>query len=80
MVGRSTCLTWMSGNMPRSTREWAKRKLTEAVQSLDWAVYHLCEVGQRYDEKHPEISDPILQIVTLCEELKQHIDTVNKSF
>jgi len=66
--------------MPRSTREWAKRKLGEAVQSLDWAVYHLCEVGQRYEQQHPEISDPLLDIVTACEELKQYIRKVDQSF
>ena len=70
----------MCGKMPRSTREWAKRKLGEAVQSLDWAVYHLCEVGKRYDELHPEISNPILDVVTACEELKKYIDTIDKSF
>ncbi|MBA7579843.1 hypothetical protein ES708_21721 [subsurface metagenome] len=80
MVGLLICLTWTCGNMPRSTREWAKRKLGEAVQSLDWAVYHLGEVGQRYEEQHPEVSDPLLEIILACEAIKTYIDKVNASF
>ncbi len=80
MAGALIYLTSMCGKMPRSTREWAKRKLGEAVQSLDWTVYHLGEVGQRYEEKHPEISDPLLEIIMICEELKKYIVNVDKTF
>ena len=66
--------------MPRSTREWAKRKLAEAVQSLDWTVYHLAEVGKRYDEQHPEISDPLLEGVLACEELQKYIEKIASTF
>ena len=66
--------------MPRSTREWAKRKLAEAVQSLDWTVYHLSEVGQTYEEQHPEISDPLLEACLACEQMQEFIKKIDSTF
>lgn len=45
--------------MPRNTREWAIRKLGEVVTNLDWALYHLREVYDKYQPVHPDIAERI---------------------
>lgn len=41
--------------MPRSTRQWAQRKLDEARNNLDWSATHLKAVYDVYTKDHPEI-------------------------
>ena len=48
--------------MPRNTREWARRKIDMAVGNLDWLDRHLLEVAKRYQEAHPEIAKPLVEI------------------
>lgn len=66
--------------MPRSTREWALRKLQQSQDAIDWSVYHLGEVGMLYQEKHPEIADPLAQCTVALIELKAAINKVRGSF
>lgn len=48
--------------MPRSTREWAQRKLDAANKTLDWFDYHLLEVADKYCDAHREIAVPLVDI------------------
>ncbi|MBA7573663.1 hypothetical protein ES708_15461 [subsurface metagenome] len=66
--------------MPRSTREWAQRKLVETKGNLDWAVYHLGEVVEVYDEPHPEISKPMIGLVAMIMEIEKALDIIRESF
>lgn len=66
--------------MPRNTRDWAQRKLQEADGNIEWAVSHMAEVGQRYEEQHPEISDPLVQIIEVLKAGKKALLELRKSF
>lgn len=66
--------------MPRNTREWAHRKLQESQNNIEWSVYHLKDVFDRYNEAHPEISNPINSLMELLLEIHNHILTIRKSF
>lgn len=62
--------------MPRSTREWAKRKIDEALNNINWAGTHINEVSERYAEEHKEISDPlnnVLSALALTQDLLKKI-------
>ena len=62
--------------MPRSTREWAHRKIDEAIQNLNWAGTHTNEVSERYRTDHPEISnnlDHVLSILAMSQDLLKKI-------
>ncbi|MBA7547452.1 hypothetical protein ES705_39874 [subsurface metagenome] len=48
--------------MPRSTRDWAMRKLESANKTLDWFDYHLLEVAEKYCDAHREIAAPLVDI------------------
>lgn len=80
MVARSTTSRSWYTNMPRSTREWAKRKLKEAQNQLDWAATHLVAVHTVYEEDHPEIATPISLIVDTLKLLHEEITTIDKGF
>lgn len=62
--------------MPRSTREWALRKLDAACNNIDWADKHLLEVIEKYLELHPEIAVPLEAITQLTESVKTLIQEV----
>lgn len=62
--------------MPRSTREWALRKLAMAVNNIDWADKHLLEVIEKYLDAHPEIAAPLEGITQLTETVKTLINGV----
>ncbi len=66
--------------MPRSTREWAQRKLEESNGNLDWAIGHLGEVAERYEEAHPEISGPIMEIIAVIVELQNATIKIRGTF
>lgn len=66
--------------MPNSTRQWARRKLDQSRNNLNWTGGHLNEVATTYQKEHPEISGPIetclqllLQVDTLIEQIKDLI-------
>ena len=66
--------------MPRSTREWAKRKLTESIQNIDWCGTHLNEVAERYEADHPEVSQPLKDIMDILQMAQEVIGKVRLSF
>ena len=66
--------------MPRSTREWALRKLLEAHGNLDWAIAHIGEVAERYEGLHGEISDPLMLAVKSLMEIEKFLLEIRKSF
>lgn len=66
--------------MPRNTREWAKRKLKEAQGNLDWALFHMHEIEEKYREYHPDISDALLKIMELVVLTDQSITKLGASF
>ena len=66
--------------MPRSTREWAKRKLDESVQNIDWAGTHINEVIERYKAEHPEVSDPLSNCQDMLVMVQDVIKKVRSSF
>ncbi len=66
--------------MPRSTREWAQRKLEESNGNLDWAIGHLGEVAERYEEAHSEISGPIMEIIAVIVELQNATIKIRGTF
>ncbi len=59
--------------MPRSTREWALRELTAAINNIDWADKHLLKVVDTYLDQHPEIAHPLSMITEVTESVKQLI-------
>ena len=66
--------------MPRSTREWALRKLKESEGNIEWAENHLAEVGQLYEKDHPEISVPLLQIIGTLQAIQEFIAKLRSTF
>ena len=66
--------------MPRSTREWALRKLLEAHGNLDWAIAHIGEVVERYEEPHPEIAEPMMLAVESLMQIESFLIEIRKSF
>lgn len=66
--------------MPRSTREWALRKLKEAIDNIVWCGYHLDEVAQKYEEQHPEIATPLWELTVVLEEIIRSITKIRGSF
>jgi len=63
--------------MPRTTREWAKRKLTQVQGNIEWAGAHLKEVTDVYDEQHPEITEPIKILNELLITVYNALDEIN---
>ncbi len=53
--------------MPRSTREWAVRKLRMAADGLDGPMSHLIEVQGPY--KEPPQTEDMVSFVANCEEI-----------
>jgi len=66
--------------MPKTTRDWAKRKLMEADNNIDWASYHLREVVEKYNVPHPEIAQPLLILCLALSKIQEQIREINKSF
>ena len=66
--------------MPRNTREWAKRELDAAVKNLEWGGTHVYAVVEKYDEKHKEVSSPLIDVLTVIEEIQTLIQQVRASF
>jgi len=65
--------------MPRTTREWALRKMSAADNNIEWCQIHLAKVIDRYLETHPEVSAPLLTCVELSDVLRQAIMKVRGS-
>jgi len=66
--------------MPKSTREWAKRKIDEAIQNINWSGTHVNAVIERYETEHKEISDPLVNILELLVMAQDLLKKVGGSF
>lgn len=66
--------------MPNSTREWARREHTKAIDNINWAITHILRVAERYSEAHPEIAAPMLLIINCLEEIQGMLRTSKNSF
>ena len=64
--------------MGLTTRQAAKRKLDQAIGNLDWASAHLQDVGETYAEAHPEISQPLADVILLIEQVQELIRKIDK--
>ena len=62
--------------MPRSTREWAQRKLDAANNSLNWFDKHILEVADKYCDEHIEIAGPLTDIAVASDMLKACVGQV----
>lgn len=65
--------------MPRNTRQWAKQELDRAIGNLDWFKTHLDPIGATYLEHHPEISNMILNLIQMADQLKQYTSDLERS-
>jgi len=64
--------------MPRSTREWALRKLISAINNVDWCDKHLVEVADKYAYLHPNISAGLLYVMGYTKSVKDLIAVIRK--
>lgn len=66
--------------MPRNTREWALRKLDAANNSIEWCTKHLGEVILKYEQPHPEISEPLNEIAMILFKAQELIEETKRRF
>lgn len=66
--------------MPRSTREWSRRKLEEACNNIDWAGTHVHQVMTVYEQEHPEIAAPLQTVLEGLANIQELIQKVRKSY
>lgn len=66
--------------MPRNTREWAHRKTDQAAENINWALTHIEEVRQLYQEQHPEVADPYNEVQKLLVFSVELLDKIKGSY
>lgn len=66
--------------MPRSTREWAQRRLKDSLGNLEWALDKIVGVEQVYVAQHPEIATPLAEVAMAITVLCDTIAAVRKAF
>lgn len=66
--------------MPANTRQWAKRKFDQTHDNLDWSIYHLDEVSEKYRELHPEVSEPIDLVLKAIMQIQEALKHLKDSF
>lgn len=66
--------------MPRSTREWALRKIEMAEGNLETAIAHLEEVRERYAKPQPLIADHLQQMQFASLEVRNTLERLRGSF
>ena len=66
--------------MPKSTREWAHRKLDQSRGSMNWAAIHLSEVVEVYQKDHDEIAEPLRVAIDMLIEVDKLIAKVKETF
>lgn len=66
--------------MPRSTREWAHRKIQQAEDNIDWAGFHITEVATTYEKDHKEVSDPLFAAAGGLLEVKEYLAKLRGTF
>jgi len=64
--------------MPRTTREWAKRKLKQARNNIDWSGTHLYQMYEVYNDPHPEIGKLLLNTMECLKLAQSGIEEVDK--
>ena len=65
--------------MPRNTREWARRKLQEAVLHFNYSGTHLNQVREVYNKDHPDIGGVLENCMEVLEELEKTISALRRS-
>jgi hypothetical protein len=60
-------------------RQWAQRKLKQAIDNLSWAGKHLDDISERYMDLHPEIATDITLIQTGIEFVQDGITTLGNT-
>ena len=63
--------------MSKNTRWFAKRHLREAINNLDWVLYHFKWLEERYKD-YPHIYEPLLQLIHIALDLQKAIDRLNQ--
>lgn len=61
---------------PRSTREWAHRRIDQAKNHIDTAGMQLHEIADTYQNLHPEVSAPCEQILAIMLEILEILDGI----
>ena len=63
--------------MPKSVREWAKRKLRSSRKQVDWIGRHLAEIEPHYAKGYVEIHQGIMSGLEMCAILDNLIEKVD---
>lgn len=66
--------------MPRSTREWAQRKLKMSTENINWCGFHINEVIEKYQKDHPEIAEKLVCMLEMLSITEAYIVDISKSF
>lgn len=66
--------------MPRNTREWAHRKISQVDNNLSWGLMHLEDVDKVYKDQHPEISEVIIIAQTMIVQTQDLLKKLVQSF
>jgi len=61
--------------MPRTTREWAMRKLEMAAKNLETARGHIAEVIEKYVDQQPGIAS---NMITLFDMIQMQEELIRK--
>lgn len=65
--------------MPRTDREYAKRKIVAACNHLDNAVSDLAEIGIMYSTQHPDIEQILMTAAEGVQTSKTILEHLNKT-
>ena len=57
--------------MPRTTREYMRRRTQQTIGAIDRALYHLGEEIKTYGEDHPTYTMPLLAAAEGLETIKE---------
>lgn len=66
--------------MPANVRQWARRKLEQSLQNLDWSATHIADVVVTYEKQHPEIAEPLRAILLIYEQCEDGVKKIRESF
>ncbi len=66
--------------MPRSTREWAHRKIDMAIGNLETVVAHLEEVREVYEVPHSDIAEHLQQMQFASMVVRDALDKIKGAF
>lgn len=66
--------------MPRSTREWAHRKLDMARGNLAGSLAHLEQIREKYQEPHPAVGEAITMVQMMIVESDDALQVIARGF